>query len=69
MPQPTTNTDQLTRINRLLTALSRDIDTTEGRTLDFEQAEQMQRTINATRLSLEELALDLAADDAAQLAA
>jgi hypothetical protein len=69
MPQPTTNTDPCTRINRLLTALARDIDVTEGRELDFEQAEQMQRTINAARLSLDELALDIAADDAAQLAA
>jgi hypothetical protein len=69
MPQPTTTADHFARINRLLVALSRDIDVTEGRELDFEQAEQMQRTINAVRLSLDELALDVAAADAAQLAA
>jgi hypothetical protein len=69
MPQPTTTSDQFTRINRLLVALSRDIDVTEGRELDYETAAQMQRTINAARLSLDELALDVAADDAAQMAA
>jgi hypothetical protein len=62
MPHPTTAADQLARINRLLTALSRDVAETEGRELDYEQAEQMQRTINAARAELDARALDLAAD-------
>lgn len=62
------NPDHFARINRLLVALSRDIDVTAGRTLDYEQAEQMQRTINAARTELADLALDLAADEAMQLA-
>lgn len=68
MPQHIT-ADPITRINRLLVALGHDVQAAEGRTLDFEQAEQMQRTISAARTELDELALDLAADTAARLAA
>jgi hypothetical protein len=69
MAQPTTAADPCTRINRLLVALARDVQETEGRALDYETAEAMQRTIDSARTALDELALDVAADDAAQLAA
>jgi hypothetical protein len=58
------NTTPIERIHRLLVALSRDVQETEGRELDYEQAEQMQRTINAARTELDTLALDLAAETA-----
>ncbi|MFL6210537.1 MAG: hypothetical protein ACJ74W_16905 [Pyrinomonadaceae bacterium] len=66
MPQNTTTTD---RIKRLLTALSRDVQETEGRELDYETSEAMLRTINAARAELDALALDLVAEEAPALAA
>jgi selenocysteine lyase/cysteine desulfurase len=69
MPQDTTPADPCTRISRLLTALARDVAETEGRELDFETAEQMQRTINAARTELDELVLARAADEVVALAA
>jgi hypothetical protein len=47
MPEPTTAADQFTRIDRFLSALARDVETAEGRTLDYETSEVMLRTINA----------------------
>jgi hypothetical protein len=53
MPEDTTTATN--RIKRFLTALSRDVQETEGRTLNYEQAEQMQRTITAARAELDAL--------------
>ncbi|PYS87867.1 MAG: hypothetical protein DMF64_21935 [Acidobacteria bacterium] len=66
MPEHITTADPIARINRLLVALSHDVQSIEGRTFDFDHAEQMQRTIQAARAEPD--ALDFAADEAAQAA-
>ncbi len=63
MPHDTTPADQFARRNRLLVALARDVQESEGRMLHFETAEQMQRTIRAARTELDALALELGADE------
>jgi hypothetical protein len=53
-------TQKLERARLALRTVSRDVQVTEGRLLDFETADAMQRTLNATMRELEELTLTVA---------
>jgi hypothetical protein len=53
-------TQKLERARVALRNVSRDVQTTEGRVLDFETADAMQRTLHATLRTLEELTLTVA---------
>ncbi len=52
--------EKLERARASLRNVSRDVQVTEGRLLDFETADAMQRTLNATMRELEELTLTVA---------
>jgi len=52
--------EKLERARASLRNVSRDVQVTEGRLLDFETADAMQRTLNATLRELEELTLTVA---------
>ena len=55
--EATPATAKLERARASLRNVSRDVQVTEGRLLDFETADAMQRTLNATMRELEELTL------------
>jgi len=52
-------TAKLERARVALRTVSRDVQVTEGRLLDFETADAIQRTLNATLRELEELTLTI----------
>ena len=52
-------TAKLERTRVALRTVSRDVQVTEGRLLDFETADAIQRTLNATLRELEELTLTI----------
>ena len=56
----TSAADKLKAAQARLRHVSRDVQVTEGRLLDFETADAMQRTLNATMCELEELTLTVA---------
>jgi hypothetical protein len=56
----TPTTEKLERARLALRGVSRDVQVTEGRLLDFETADAMQRTLNATLRTLEELTITVA---------
>ena len=56
----TTAADKLKAAHARLRNVARDVQVTEGRLLDFETADAMQRTLNATLRELEELTLTVA---------
>ena len=56
----TTAADKLKAAQARLRTVSRDVQVTEGRLLDFETADAMQRTLNATMRELEELTVTFA---------
>jgi hypothetical protein len=58
--KPTATVEKLERARASLRNVSRDVQVTEGRLLDFETADAMQRTLNATLRELEELTLTVA---------
>ena len=58
--KPTATVEKLERARLALRNVSRDVQVTEGRLLDFETADAMQRTLNATLRELEELTLTVA---------
>ena len=51
---------QLERARTQIKRVARDVQVTEGRLLDFETADEMQRTLHATLRELEQLTLTLA---------
>ncbi len=53
-------TEKLERARVALHNVSRDVQVTEGRLLDFETADAMQRALHATLRTLEELTLTVA---------
>ncbi len=53
-------TEKLERARASLRSVARDVQVTEGRLLDFETADAMQRTLNATMRTLEELTITVA---------
>ncbi len=58
--KPTATVEKLERARVALRTVSRDVQVTEGRLLDFETADAMQRTLNATLRTLEELTITIA---------
>jgi 3-dehydroquinate synthase class II len=56
----TATVEKLERARVALRTVSRDVQVTEGRLLDFETADEMQRTLNACLRELEELTLTVA---------
>jgi len=56
----TATVEKFERARVALHNVSRDVQVTEGRLLDFETADAMQRTLNATMRELEELTLTVA---------
>ena len=48
---------KLESVRARLRSVSRNIDSTEGRLLDYESAEDMQRTLSAAQRELQELAI------------
>jgi len=58
--KPTATVEKLERARIALRHVSRDVQVTEGRLLDFETADAMQRTLNATMRELEELTVTVA---------
>ncbi len=52
-------TEKLERARVALRNVARDVQVTEGRLLDFETADAMQRTLNATLRELEELTITI----------
>jgi hypothetical protein len=58
--EATPATQKLERARASLRNVSRGVQVTEGRLLDFETADAMQRTLNATLRELEELTLTVA---------
>ena len=57
MQEATPATQKLERARASLRNIARDVQVTEGRLLDFETADAMQRTLNATMRTLEELTI------------
>ncbi len=57
--KPTATVEKLERARLALRTVSRDVQVTEGRLLDFETADAMQRTLNATLRELEELTITI----------
>jgi hypothetical protein len=53
----TTAADKLKAAHARLRTVSRDVQVTEGRLLDFETADAMQRALHATLRTLEELTI------------
>ncbi len=51
---------KLERARTQIKRVARDVQTTEGRLLDYETADEMQRTLHATLRELEQLTLTLA---------
>ncbi len=58
--EATPATAKLERARLALRGVARDVQVTEGRLLDFETADAMQRTLHATLRTLEELTLTVA---------
>jgi hypothetical protein len=56
----TATVEKLERARASLRNVSRDVQVTEGRLLDFETADAMQRALHATLRTLEELTLTVA---------
>ena len=56
----TTTADKLKAAHARLRTVSRDVQITEGRLLDFETADAMQRALHAALRTLEELTLTVA---------
>jgi anti-sigma regulatory factor (Ser/Thr protein kinase) len=57
--KPTATVEKLERARVALRNIARDVQVTEGRLLDFETADAMQRTLNATMRELEELTITI----------
>jgi hypothetical protein len=55
----TTAADKLKAAHARLRTVSRDVQVTEGRLLDFETADAMQRALHATMRTLEELTITI----------
>jgi len=60
MQEATPATAKLERARLALRNIARDVQVTEGRLLDFETADAMQRALHATLRTLEELTLTVA---------
>ena len=60
MQEATPATQKLERARLALRNIARDVQVTEGRLLDFETADEMQRALCATLRTLEELTLTVA---------
>ncbi len=58
--KPTATVEKLERARLALRNVSRDVQVTEGRLLDFETADAMQRALHACLRELEELTLTVA---------
>ena len=58
--EATPATAKLERARLALRNIARDVQTTEGRLLDFETADAMQRALHATLRTLEELTITVA---------
>lgn len=57
--QERTTTQKLEHVRASLRAVSRNVQSTEGRLLDFETADEMQRTLHASLCMLEEVTLEV----------
>ena len=55
--QESTSTQKLEHVRASLRAVARNVQSTEGRLLDFETADEMQRTLHASLCTLEELSI------------
>ncbi len=55
----TTAADKLKAAQARLRTVSRNVQISEGRVLDYESADEMQRTLNATMRELEELTITI----------
>jgi hypothetical protein len=58
--EATPATAKLERARASLRNVSRDVQITEGRVLDYESADEMQRTLHMTMRTLEELTITVA---------
>ncbi len=58
--KPTATVEKLERARVALRNVARDVQVTEGRLLDFETADAMQRSLHAALRTLEELTLTVA---------
>ena len=58
--KPTATVEKLERARVALRHIARDVQVTEGRLLDFETADAMQRALHATLRELEELTVTVA---------
>ncbi len=57
--QESTSTQKLEHVRASLRAVARNVQSTEGRLLDFETADEIQRNLHASLCMLEELSLAL----------